>query len=160
MAKASIMDLCVFILIVVISGYASDFSSLRKDTHENTAVETAQPNVTSKTSVTPLEKFYGSSGIKGTACYLCPLSEPRRRQKRCTCYTYKDKECVYYCHLDIIWINTPERTVPYGLSSYRGLSYRARRSVVDRGRTPQRCVCAVLSDTVCSDFCGQRGRSP
>nr|6IGK_B Chain B, Endothelin-3 [Homo sapiens] len=21
----------------------------------------------------------------------------------CTCFTYKDKECVYYCHLDIIW---------------------------------------------------------
>lgn len=32
----------------------------------------------------------------------------RRRARRCTCYTYKDKECVYYCHLDIIWINTPE----------------------------------------------------
>ncbi|KAJ7404936.1 hypothetical protein WISP_142609 [Willisornis vidua] len=32
----------------------------------------------------------------------------RPRARRCTCYTYKDKECVYYCHLDIIWINTPE----------------------------------------------------
>lgn len=32
----------------------------------------------------------------------------RRRARRCTCLTYKDKECVYYCHLDIIWINTPE----------------------------------------------------
>lgn len=32
----------------------------------------------------------------------------RRRARRCTCFTYKDKECVYYCHLDIIWINTPE----------------------------------------------------
>lgn len=31
-----------------------------------------------------------------------------RRARRCTCFTYKDKECVYYCHLDIIWINTPE----------------------------------------------------
>lgn len=30
------------------------------------------------------------------------------RPRRCTCLTYKDKECVYYCHLDIIWINTPE----------------------------------------------------
>lgn len=30
------------------------------------------------------------------------------RPRRCTCFTYKDKECVYYCHLDIIWINTPE----------------------------------------------------
>ncbi|CAL8254311.1 unnamed protein product [Arctogadus glacialis] len=32
----------------------------------------------------------------------------KSRPKRCTCYSYKDKECVYYCHLDIIWINTPE----------------------------------------------------
>lgn len=32
----------------------------------------------------------------------------RYRARRCTCFTYKDKECVYYCHLDIIWINTPE----------------------------------------------------
>ncbi|KAM6053277.1 endothelin-3 isoform 3-T4 [Theristicus caerulescens] len=32
----------------------------------------------------------------------------RRRARRCTCYTYKDKECVYYCHLDVIWINTPD----------------------------------------------------
>ncbi|CAG07564.1 unnamed protein product, partial [Tetraodon nigroviridis] len=32
----------------------------------------------------------------------------KSRSKRCTCYSYKDKECVYYCHLDIIWINTPE----------------------------------------------------
>ncbi|OBS60241.1 hypothetical protein A6R68_08637 [Neotoma lepida] len=30
------------------------------------------------------------------------------RPRRCTCFTYKDKECVYYCHLDIIWINTPD----------------------------------------------------
>ena len=37
-----------------------------------------------------------------------PPQEARRRAKRCTCYSYKDKECVYYCHLDIIWINTPE----------------------------------------------------
>ncbi|MEE6527334.1 hypothetical protein FKM82_028646 [Ascaphus truei] len=34
--------------------------------------------------------------------------EAHRREKRCTCYSYRDKECVYYCHLDIIWINTPE----------------------------------------------------
>lgn len=37
------------------------------------------------------------------------LGAPARpRARRCTCLTYKDKECVYYCHLDIIWINTPE----------------------------------------------------
>lgn len=37
-----------------------------------------------------------------------PVGVPRTRDRRCTCFTYKDKECVYYCHLDIIWINTPE----------------------------------------------------
>ncbi|KAG8133327.1 putative Endothelin 1 protein [Naja naja] len=31
-----------------------------------------------------------------------------RRVKRCSCYSLMDKECVYFCHLDIIWINTPE----------------------------------------------------
>lgn len=41
-------------------------------------------------------------------CSACDPPGARRRAKRCTCYTYKDKECVYYCHLDIIWINTPE----------------------------------------------------
>ncbi|ETE61352.1 Endothelin-3, partial [Ophiophagus hannah] len=41
---------------------------------------------------------------------VADLGEVHHRAKRCTCYTYKDKECVYYCHLDIIWINTPEIT--------------------------------------------------
>lgn len=39
---------------------------------------------------------------------LSAAAETKSRPKRCTCYSYKDKECVYYCHLDIIWINTPE----------------------------------------------------
>lgn len=30
------------------------------------------------------------------------------RHKRCSCATFLDKECVYFCHLDIIWVNTPE----------------------------------------------------
>lgn len=30
------------------------------------------------------------------------------RTKRCSCATFLDKECVYFCHLDIIWVNTPE----------------------------------------------------
>lgn len=50
----------------------------------------------------------GPSDAGGPTCLSCELSGPRKRAKRCTCYTYKDKECVYYCHLDIIWINTPE----------------------------------------------------
>ncbi|XP_040927665.1 endothelin-3b isoform X2 [Betta splendens] len=87
-----------------------------------------------------------------------PRSEAKARPKRCTCYSYKDKECVYYCHLDIIWINTPERTVPYGMSSYQGLQ-RVQRAVGGRpaqheGTKSQRCVCAELhGDPECRDFC-------
>ncbi|XP_036609020.1 endothelin-3 [Trichosurus vulpecula] len=86
-------------------------------------------------------------------------SPARKRQKRCTCYTYKDKECVYYCHLDIIWINTPERTVPYGLSNYRG-SFRGKRSIdpIPRSSPPfegpwNRCSCTEQDDDACIHFC-------
>uniref|UniRef100_A0ACB8F6T9 Uncharacterized protein n=2 Tax=Sphaerodactylus townsendi TaxID=933632 RepID=A0ACB8F6T9_9SAUR len=48
-----------------------------------------------------------SSNASGTA-EVAGLGDAHHRAKRCTCYTYKDKECIYYCHLDIIWINTPE----------------------------------------------------
>ncbi|XP_075373400.1 endothelin-3 isoform X1 [Mycteria americana] len=120
----------------------------------------------------------------------------RRRARRCTCYTYKDKECVYYCHLDIIWINTPDskphagqwgwstcagkqgllltglhekklsrksdtlptserRTVPYGLSNYRG-SFRGKRSTGQIQSTFQssfRCSCLDARDKQCMQFC-------
>ncbi|XP_041273703.1 endothelin-3 [Onychostruthus taczanowskii] len=79
----------------------------------------------------------------------------RHRARRCTCYTYKDKECVYYCHLDIIWINTPERTVPYGLSNYRG-SFRGKRSTGQTQSAPQsslRCSCWDAHDKQCLQFC-------
>ncbi|XP_063002863.1 endothelin-3 [Elgaria multicarinata webbii] len=82
-----------------------------------------------------------------------------RRSKRCTCYTFKDRECVYYCHLDIIWINTPERTVPYGLANYRG-SFRGKRSAEQHRKTlhslkwpPLRCSCADRCDKPCMHFC-------
>uniref|UniRef100_A0A8D2KT71 Endothelin-3 n=1 Tax=Varanus komodoensis TaxID=61221 RepID=A0A8D2KT71_VARKO len=85
--------------------------------------------------------------------------EAHRRAKRCTCFTYKDKECVYYCHLDIIWINTPERTVPYGLANYRG-GFRGRRStgqhrksVHSSERAPSRCACTDRCDEPCMRFC-------
>ncbi|TNN87722.1 Endothelin-3 [Liparis tanakae] len=85
-------------------------------------------------------------------------TEPKSRAKRCTCYSYRDKECVYYCHLDIIWINTPEHTVPYGMSSYRG-PQRTRRAfggqATDRKEAKtQRCICAVQdADPECDHFC-------
>ncbi|KAM4032183.1 endothelin-3 isoform 2-T2 [Anomaloglossus baeobatrachus] len=84
-----------------------------------------------------------------------------RRERRCTCYTYKDKECVYYCHLDIIWINTPE-IVPYGLSSYRG-SVREKRGT-DRRRMSSssklRCSCTEPSDQHCVNFCKEKTDRP
>ncbi|XP_039591252.1 endothelin-3-like [Polypterus senegalus] len=87
--------------------------------------------------------------------------KPHKRARRCTCYTYKDKECVYYCHLDIIWINTPERTVPYGLSAYRG-SRRGKRSSEHLSRTESmgsdshRCHCTDIGDSGCRNFCHKR----
>ncbi|KAG8566922.1 hypothetical protein GDO81_013420 [Engystomops pustulosus] len=84
-----------------------------------------------------------------------------RRKRRCTCYTYKDKECVYYCHLDIIWINTPERTVPYGLSSYRG-SVREKRGTDRRmsSSSQPRCSCTDTKDQRCVTFCREKTDRP
>ncbi|XP_071331974.1 endothelin-3b [Trachinotus anak] len=108
------------------------------------------------------ESLPDSAGVFGTGessgTQLSEAAEAKSRPKRCTCYSYKDKECVYYCHLDIIWINTPERTVPYGMSSYRG-PQRIRRAAVGQpteheGAKTQRCICVVLdADPECHDFC-------
>lgn len=65
------------------------------------------------------------------------------RTKRCACSSLLDSECHYFCHLDIIWINTPSKTIVYGLGS--GLS-RRRRST-------GRCFCANPNDHTCSNFC-------
>ncbi|XP_028303463.1 endothelin-3 [Gouania willdenowi] len=98
---------------------------------------------------------YGSPSITDaphsddvTAGGHAPISDAfrsLRRARRCTCYTYTDKECVYYCHLDIIWINTPEHIVPYGLSGSQRL--------LRRRRSAQRCVCSQSNDDHCSSFC-------
>uniref|UniRef100_A0A8C3GBJ4 Endothelin-1 n=1 Tax=Cyclopterus lumpus TaxID=8103 RepID=A0A8C3GBJ4_CYCLU len=51
-------------------------------------------------------------------CALTPIQLRRHvRTKRCSCATFMDNECVYFCHLDIIWVNTPERVVAYGLGN-------------------------------------------
>ncbi|XP_077447196.1 endothelin-1 [Stigmatopora argus] len=74
------------------------------------------------------------------------------RRKRCSCATFLDKECVYFCHLDIIWVNTPERLVSYGL----GNAPRKRRSVrvvaADDTRG-SRCRCLHPGDLTCARFC-------
>uniref|UniRef100_A0A672HCH9 Endothelin-1 n=1 Tax=Salarias fasciatus TaxID=181472 RepID=A0A672HCH9_SALFA len=82
---------------------------------------------------------------------------PRRhvRTKRCSCATFMDKECVYFCHLDIIWVNTPERVVSYGL----GNAPRTRRALRDSVATVSggpRCACVREDDRACRSFCGVR----
>ncbi|XP_062292269.1 endothelin-1 [Scomber scombrus] len=73
------------------------------------------------------------------------------RTKRCSCATFLDKECVYFCHLDIIWVNTPERVVSYGL----GNAPRTRRAVSDSMATSTgpRCRCLRENDSTCRNFC-------
>lgn len=77
-----------------------------------------------------------------------------RRSKRCSCSSLMDKECVYFCHLDIIWVNTPEHIVPYGLGS----PSRSRRSLKDlfpakAADRRDRCQCASQKDKKCWSFC-------
>ncbi|XP_059810778.1 endothelin-2-like [Hypanus sabinus] len=66
-----------------------------------------------------------------------------RREKRCSCSSLRDRECIYFCHKDIIWINTPGKTIPYGLGSPR----------TRRKRLTPRCKCTDSNDRVCSRFC-------
>uniref|UniRef100_A0A3B3DCH4 Endothelin-like toxin domain-containing protein n=1 Tax=Oryzias melastigma TaxID=30732 RepID=A0A3B3DCH4_ORYME len=65
------------------------------------------------------------------------------RTRRCACSTQDDYECHYFCHLDIIWVNTPSKTTVYGLG---GALLRRRRST-------GRCTCADVRDEACSNFC-------
>uniref|UniRef100_A0A673LQ86 Endothelin-1 n=1 Tax=Sinocyclocheilus rhinocerous TaxID=307959 RepID=A0A673LQ86_9TELE len=77
------------------------------------------------------------------------ISVRHSRTKRCSCASFMDKECVYFCHLDIIWVNTPERTVSYGL----GNAPRKKRSVTEPVVPKSRCKCADSQDKTCSSFC-------
>ncbi|XP_014822793.1 PREDICTED: endothelin-2-like isoform X1 [Poecilia mexicana] len=66
-----------------------------------------------------------------------------RREKRCSCENQKDKECIFFCHIGIVWVNTPSQVVPYGFGSVR-----LRREL-------QRCFCTDSQDTECSSFCSE-----
>ncbi|KAM3596897.1 uncharacterized protein V6R79_022427 [Siganus canaliculatus] len=74
------------------------------------------------------------------------------RTKRCSCNSWDDKECIYFCHLDIIWVNTPSKLLPYGLGS--PLSRRRRR------RSADRCECHDPTDKTCSGFCQKSSENP
>ncbi|XP_034389249.1 endothelin-3 [Cyclopterus lumpus] len=146
MANVSLVYVGVLFLIVVTASLANG-SSFRKDVSSRKELKAAAVELLLPGGAEPQ-----AGGAK--PCSTCDPPGARRRSKRCTCYTYTDKECVYYCHLDIIWINTPEHTVPYGMSSYQG-SLRVRRSTEHRrsGEVAQRCVCTRQTDSRCSSFC-------
>uniref|UniRef100_A0A3Q3GWP8 Endothelin 2 n=2 Tax=Kryptolebias marmoratus TaxID=37003 RepID=A0A3Q3GWP8_KRYMA len=65
------------------------------------------------------------------------------RTKRCSCNSWDDKECIYFCHLDIIWVNTPSKLLPYGLGS----------AMSRRRRSAKRCKCHNPADKTCHGFC-------
>ncbi|XP_040908953.1 endothelin-2 [Toxotes jaculatrix] len=82
-----------------------------------------------------------------------PAQAPRSqhiRTKRCSCNSWDDKECIYFCHLDIIWVNTPSKLLPYGLGSPPS---RLRRSA-------DRCKCLNPADKTCSGFCRESSQNP
>ncbi|KAM9444186.1 endothelin-3 [Clarias gariepinus] len=159
MAKTSLLDLGVLILIGLTAARANGILLHRVVPHEERTLELEKVNMGVRTA--PTEQACRSDDGHDSHKEVAGMphdTHSRNRAKRCTCYTYKDKECVYYCHLDVIWVNTPERIVPYGMSSYRG-SLRARRSAENK-KTTWRCVCALQSDSHCNSFCGKRGRIP
>ncbi|XP_062925449.1 endothelin-1 [Mobula hypostoma] len=81
-------------------------------------------------------------------------STPRRlfRSKRCSCSSLLDKECIYFCHLDVIWINTPEQIVPYGLDSSR-VKRSAKHRLAEMVKSRTRCECNSQEDGICQQFC-------
>uniref|UniRef100_A0A674IDT6 Endothelin 2 n=1 Tax=Terrapene triunguis TaxID=2587831 RepID=A0A674IDT6_9SAUR len=80
--------------------------------------------------------------------HLAATSSRHPRTKRCSCNSWQDKECIYFCHLDIIWVNTPGQMAPYGLGS------PLRR----RKRSLNRCECSHSKDSICATFCQNESR--
>ncbi|XP_062385412.1 endothelin-1 isoform X2 [Sardina pilchardus] len=97
--------------------------------------------------------FHTAASLSIGGVTVAGTSSPARhiRSKRCSCATFLDKECVYFCHLDIIWVNTPERTVSYGLGNVP----RKKRSLRDFSDSAQknRCKCKNEKDSACMTFC-------
>ncbi|CAN9512190.1 unnamed protein product [Ophioblennius macclurei] len=97
MARESSLHVGVLFLIVVAASFTSGSSS-SKDEIQTKQQEELRMSALSRDALSAVVRPSSESDLPSS----------RKRAKRCTCYTYKDKECVYYCHLDIIWINTPE----------------------------------------------------
>ncbi|KAK9960919.1 hypothetical protein ABG768_008751 [Culter alburnus] len=79
-----------------------------------------------------------------------PSATHRVRSKRCSCNNQLDSECHYFCHLDIIWVNTPSKTTVYGLGS----------PLARRRRSTGRCFCANPADRTCKSFCHYSSENP
>ncbi|XP_055067979.1 uncharacterized protein [Misgurnus anguillicaudatus] len=79
-----------------------------------------------------------------------PSATHRVRTKRCSCNNQLDSECHYFCHLDIIWVNTPSKTTVYGLGS----------PLARRRRSTGRCFCASPTDPTCNSFCHYSFENP
>ncbi|TRY98114.1 hypothetical protein DNTS_028476 [Danionella cerebrum] len=90
------------------------------------------------TAVFILEKVPGSHENGHPA--LDDAQQIHHRERRCSCENLKDKECVYFCHIGIVWVDTPSQVIPYGLGS------RLKRNA-------NRCICANNRDTKCLRFC-------
>ncbi|KAM8734594.1 endothelin-2 [Acanthopagrus latus] len=92
-----------------------------------------------------MQEGFGLPVLKQQEVEAADSVPQRARTKRCACSSILDSECHYFCHLDIIWVNTPSKTTVYGLGS--ALS-RRRRSTC-------RCTCANPDDQTCASFCRQ-----
>ncbi|KAG7325730.1 hypothetical protein KOW79_010655 [Hemibagrus wyckioides] len=90
-----------------------------------------------------VEEGFGVPLFQASESQSSPLPARRVRTKRCSCSNWMDKECIYFCHLDIIWVNTPSKIAPYGLGS----------PLSRRRRSTGRCECANPNDPTCSTFC-------
>ncbi|XP_023660736.2 endothelin-3b isoform X1 [Paramormyrops kingsleyae] len=162
MTNSCIFTLGILFLVELVAAVARGSSPTSTDVNKLTGHQTGQlVELVKHPTVEPAG--YPRGTVVDVMCPECEMSRPPIRSKRCTCYSYKDKECVYYCHRGIIWINTPERTVPYGESSYRGLQ-RIRRSgrgvaYSQQSFGPQRCRCRDHADSSCSSFCRGRWRT-
>ncbi|KAJ8386276.1 hypothetical protein AAFF_G00174720 [Aldrovandia affinis] len=89
------------------------------------------------------------SGHPDSGTHAAPLRHGLRT-KRCSCNNWLDKECIYFCHLDIIWVNTPSKITPYGLGS----------PLARRRRSTDRCECTKTSDRTCTSFCHDSSETP
>ncbi|KAI5607708.1 endothelin 2 precursor [Silurus asotus] len=97
-----------------------------------------------------LEEGFGLPLFQASETQSSSSTAARVRTKRCSCSNWMDTECIYFCHLDIIWVNTPSKIVPYGLGS----------PLSRRRRSTGRCECANPNDPTCSTFCHASSMDP